>query len=170
MYQDADVYIFDDPLSAVDVHVGRHIFDKFINGAIQHKARLLVTNQLTFLPQADKIVMIEKGEIVAQGTFEECQECASFVKLLSEHNAKAGEGDGAEKGDKKPKAPRAVRRDVTAKLIQDAMSTNPATGNKLASMPSKIDRSETFVKIPEAKDDIDSKGKGGMQRDRKSVV
>lgn len=165
MYQDADVYILDDPLSAVDVHVGRHIFDKFINGAIQHKARLLVTNQLTFLPQADKIVMIENGEIVAQGTFEECQECASFVKLLSEHNAKASEEEDAEKADqKKTKAPKAVRRDVTSKLIQDAMSTNPATGNKLASMPSKIDRAETFVRIPEEKDERKSEGKGGMER------
>ncbi len=35
LYQDADFYILDDPLSAVDVHVGRHIFDNFINGAIQ---------------------------------------------------------------------------------------------------------------------------------------
>lgn len=44
--QDADVYILDDPLSAVDVHVGRHIFDRFICGAAAGRARLLVTNQL----------------------------------------------------------------------------------------------------------------------------
>jgi energy-coupling factor transporter ATP-binding protein EcfA2 len=60
------VYILDDPLSAVDVHVGKHIFDHFICGAVADRTRLLVTNQLQFTPQADRVVVMDAGRIVAQ--------------------------------------------------------------------------------------------------------
>ena len=64
--QDADVYILDDPLSAVDVHVGRHIFERFIRGAAASKTRLLVTNQLQYTQYADRVVVMEEGRVVAQ--------------------------------------------------------------------------------------------------------
>jgi ABC-type transport system involved in cytochrome bd biosynthesis fused ATPase/permease subunit len=64
--QDADVYILDDPLSAVDVHVGRHIFDRFIQGAAAGTTRLLVTNQLQYTQYADRVVVLEDGNMVAQ--------------------------------------------------------------------------------------------------------
>jgi hypothetical protein len=64
--QDADVYILDDPLSAVDVHVGRHIFDRFIQGAAAGTTRLLVTNQLQYTQHADRVVVLEDGNMVAQ--------------------------------------------------------------------------------------------------------
>jgi len=91
LYQDSDVYILDDPLSAVDVHVGRHIFENFIDGAIKDKARLLVTNQLQYLSHAHKIVLMDAGEIVIQGTFEECLLNESFARLLAEHNSQSGD-------------------------------------------------------------------------------
>ena len=39
VYQEADVYYFDDPLSAVDSHVGQHLFEKVIGpqGSLQNK-------------------------------------------------------------------------------------------------------------------------------------
>ncbi len=60
------MYILDDPLSAVDVHVGRHIFDRFIAGAAAGRTRLLVTNQLQYTPHADRVVVLEEGRVVAQ--------------------------------------------------------------------------------------------------------
>ena len=101
LYQDADVYILDDPLSAVDVHVGRHIFENFIDGAIKEKARLLVTNQLQYVHKADRIVVIEDGQVVAQGTYAECIENEGFARLLSEHNAQAGDAaDAVDEGSR----------------------------------------------------------------------
>ena len=159
MYQDADVYILDDPLSAVDVHVGRHIFENFIDGAIKNKARLLVTNQLTYLPQADKIVMVKNGEIIVQGTFEECQKNQSFMKLLSEHNAKAGDSK-EEKEEKDTKPPKSVKKGITTKMMQSTIASAPADGNKLGSVPSGISRAQTFEKIPEVtKEKAKSDGK-----------
>jgi ATP-binding cassette subfamily C (CFTR/MRP) protein 1 len=161
MYQDADVYIMDDPLSAVDVHVGRHIFENFIDGAIKSKARLLVTNQLTYLPQADKIVMLENGKILVQGTFEECQKCPAFQRLLSEHNARAGETQEEEKQE--TKAPKSVKKDITSKLIHSAIASAPADGNKLGSVKSGIVRTETFEKIKETPQ-TEVSGKKGITR------
>lgn len=154
LYQDADVYILDDPLSAVDVHVGRHIFENFINGAIRDKARLLVTNQLSYLPYADKIVMIDDGEIVVQGTLEECHANASFSRLLSEHNSivdtdKVGES----KQQVESKAPRALTSNMTMKAMNSIMSSVPASANRLESLPSRIERNQTFRKIPEVQNE-----------------
>ena len=60
VYRDADVYLLDDPLSAVDAKVGRHIFYKCISGFLASKTRVLVTHQLPFLPGADKIVVLKE--------------------------------------------------------------------------------------------------------------
>ena len=51
VYADLDIYLFDDPLSAVDSHVGKHIFDKVIgpNGLLKHKVKRLLTNLTVLL-------------------------------------------------------------------------------------------------------------------------
>lgn len=60
-YQDYDVYLLDDPLSAVDAHVGRHIFEKVMgpNGLLKNKTRILVTHGLTYTKLADEIIVLE---------------------------------------------------------------------------------------------------------------
>ncbi|PVV05227.1 hypothetical protein BB560_000256 [Smittium megazygosporum] len=67
VYTRAKFYILDDPLSAVDPKVGRHIFDNVILGLLKDKTRILVTHQLQFLSKSDKIVIIDQGEIVESG-------------------------------------------------------------------------------------------------------
>ena len=66
LYIDADIYLLDDPLSAVDTHVGRHLFDRAINGFLRHKIRILVTHQLQYLQEVDQIVVL-KGVISSHG-------------------------------------------------------------------------------------------------------
>lgn len=58
VYRDADVYLLDDPLSAVDIHVGKHLFEECINGYLAKKTRILVTHQVYHLKQADSIVIM----------------------------------------------------------------------------------------------------------------
>lgn len=64
--------MLDDPLSAVDSHVGKSIFDKVIgpNGLLKDKTRLFVTNSLSFLPQCDEVYMLDNGQLVETGTYE----------------------------------------------------------------------------------------------------
>lgn len=60
LYVEADIYLLDDPLSAVDAHVGRHIFDNAINGFLKGKIRVLVTHQLQYLKNVDQILLLER--------------------------------------------------------------------------------------------------------------
>lgn len=59
LYVDADIYLMDDPLSAVDTHVGRHLFDKAINGYLRDKIRILVTHQLQYTKDVDQILILK---------------------------------------------------------------------------------------------------------------
>ncbi|GAB0087981.1 hypothetical protein DMENIID0001_023540 [Sergentomyia squamirostris] len=70
VYQEADVYLLDDPLSAVDSHVGRQLFDEVIGpkGLLRHSTRILVTHQIHFLKDADWIIELKEGRIRTQGT------------------------------------------------------------------------------------------------------
>ena len=61
LYTDADIYLLDDPLSAVDTRVGRHLFDQAILRFLKGKIRILVTHQLQYLKDADEIVVLNKA-------------------------------------------------------------------------------------------------------------
>ncbi len=92
LYSNADIYMLDDPLSAVDAHVGKSIFDLVIgpNGMLKDKTRLFVTNSLNFLPQVDEIMMIDNGFIIETGTYEQLKEqngkFTEFMKAFLEAN------------------------------------------------------------------------------------
>ncbi len=60
MYRDADIYLLDDPLSAVDTRVGKRLFEDCINGYLKDKTRILVTHQVQFLKNADTIWYLDK--------------------------------------------------------------------------------------------------------------
>ncbi|KAI0537862.1 multidrug resistance-associated protein 5 [Xylaria digitata] len=70
IYFDADIVLMDDPLSAVDAHVGRHIFDNAILGLLRGKCLILATHQLWVLDRCDRIVWMEDGKIQTIDTFE----------------------------------------------------------------------------------------------------
>lgn len=69
MYSQRDCYIFDDPLSAVDAHVGRHIFENVMMGLLKGRNILLITNQLQYLPHASNIYVLNEGVIVESGKY-----------------------------------------------------------------------------------------------------
>ena len=60
LYVEADIYLLDDPLSAVDTHVGHHIFEKAIKKFLAGKICILVTHQLQYLERVDQILVLEK--------------------------------------------------------------------------------------------------------------
>ena len=73
-YARADIYLLDDPLAAVDAHVGAHIFENVIGpkGMLKNKARILTLNAVAPLPQCDQIVSVRRGIIVDErGTYDE---------------------------------------------------------------------------------------------------
>lgn len=58
VYRDSDIYLFDDPLSAVDTHVGKTLLEECILGYLKDKTRILVTHQMQYLKEADVIVVL----------------------------------------------------------------------------------------------------------------
>ncbi|XP_067944116.1 multidrug resistance-associated protein 1-like [Watersipora subatra] len=72
VYNEADLYLLDDPLSAVDAHVGKHIFDHVIgpDGLLKDKTRVLVTHGVHWLPMVDNIVVLTDGRVSESGTYD----------------------------------------------------------------------------------------------------
>uniref|UniRef100_A0A674HHU5 ATP binding cassette subfamily C member 2 n=1 Tax=Taeniopygia guttata TaxID=59729 RepID=A0A674HHU5_TAEGU len=71
VYSNADIYILDDPLSAVDAHVGKYLFEHVLGpkGLLQKKTRILVTHSISFLPQVDNIVVLAAGAVSEHGSY-----------------------------------------------------------------------------------------------------
>uniref|UniRef100_A0A665WWK1 ATP-binding cassette, sub-family C (CFTR/MRP), member 3 n=1 Tax=Echeneis naucrates TaxID=173247 RepID=A0A665WWK1_ECHNA len=85
LYSDAEVYLLDDPLSAVDAHVSKHIFDNLIGpeGILKGKTRVLVTHGISFLPQVDNIMVMVEGRVSEMGSYQELlNQNGSFAEFL----------------------------------------------------------------------------------------
>ncbi|TPX64351.1 hypothetical protein SpCBS45565_g05955 [Spizellomyces sp. 'palustris'] len=103
IYLDSDIILLDDPLSAVDAHVGAHLFEKCILGALKGKTRVLVTHQLRVLPRCDMVVVMNEGRVVEVGGFEELMskegEMARLMKAFGGVDDKAVYDKGKVDGD-----------------------------------------------------------------------
>ncbi|CAH1794382.1 unnamed protein product [Owenia fusiformis] len=92
VYQDLDIYLFDDPLSAVDAHVGKHIFEQVVGptGILHDKTRILVTHSISFLKDVDKIVVLKDGHISEMDTYDNLLKqygaFADFIKTYLTEN------------------------------------------------------------------------------------
>ncbi|CAB4055240.1 ABCC4 [Lepeophtheirus salmonis] len=72
VYEKADIYILDDPLSAVDPHVGRHLLEKCIQHFLMNKTVIIATHQIQYIKTADQIVLLNSdGSVETQGRYEE---------------------------------------------------------------------------------------------------
>ncbi|XP_058792373.1 multidrug resistance-associated protein 1 isoform X4 [Phymastichus coffea] len=88
VYNNSDIYFLDDPLSAVDSHVGKHIFENLIGpkGLMRKKTRVLVTHGITYLPEVDNIIVLKDGQISESGTYKELLEKrGAFADFLVQH-------------------------------------------------------------------------------------
>ncbi|EGT32255.1 hypothetical protein CAEBREN_05120 [Caenorhabditis brenneri] len=94
VYQNLDVYLLDDPLSAVDAHVGRHIFEKVIgpNGLLREKTRILVTHGLTFTKFTDEVLVMHDGRLIERGTFKALlKQRGIFFEFMEEYKSNLNE-------------------------------------------------------------------------------
>ncbi|XP_065919844.1 ATP-binding cassette sub-family C member 4-like isoform X2 [Dysidea avara] len=71
VYRDSDIMLLDDPLSAVDATVSRHLFDGCICGVLADKLVILVTHQLQYAEHADRILVLKEGCVQGYGNYEE---------------------------------------------------------------------------------------------------
>ncbi|KAK9311885.1 P-loop containing nucleoside triphosphate hydrolase protein [Lipomyces starkeyi] len=104
VYTRADVYILDDPLSAVDQHVGRHLIDNVLGrqGLLAGKTKIMATNAISVLSQADSITLLREGEVIETGLCEEVMdkpnsEIYQLIKMFGNEQPEIGEKTEDEK-------------------------------------------------------------------------
>ncbi|KAK0598069.1 hypothetical protein LWI29_031332 [Acer saccharum] len=91
LYQNADIYLLDDPFSAVDAHTATSLFNEYVMGALSGKAVLLVTHQVDFLPAFDAVLLMSDGEILWAAPYHQLLASSKeFQDLVNAHKETAG--------------------------------------------------------------------------------
>ncbi|XP_063421679.1 multidrug resistance-associated protein 1-like [Mytilus trossulus] len=96
VYNNADIYLLDDPLSAVDSHVGKHMFKNVFGkkGLLKNKTRILVTHGIQWLPMVDRVIVLVDGQISEMGTYEELlSHEGAFAQFLNAYFTEVKEED-----------------------------------------------------------------------------
>ena len=91
MYCDNDIYILDDPISALDAHVGKNIMHNCIIGYLKGKTRILVTHALQYTSFADRIYYMKNGEIKWEGVYKELTNQEFYSEFIEKINSKINE-------------------------------------------------------------------------------
>ncbi|KAF8907317.1 ABC transporter [Gymnopilus junonius] len=105
IYCDTEIQIFDDPLSALDAHVGKAVFHNVLQNTLSGKTRILVTHALHFLPYVDYIYVIADGTVAEQGPYNELMtrggEFSAFINEFgsAQENKKEEEEEGSTEVD-----------------------------------------------------------------------
>ncbi|KAL1611029.1 ATP-binding cassette transporter yor1 [Nothophoma quercina] len=125
IYFDADIVLMDDPLSAVDAHVGRHIMDNAICGLLKNKCRILATHQLHVLNRCDRIIWVEEGHVQAVDTFDNLmahnegfQQLMTMTASEEKHEEEEELDDADEVEDEKKIAKKQKKQKKAAALMQ----------------------------------------------------
>lgn len=96
-YSNRDIYLFDDPISALDIHVGKTVMEEGILTYLKGKTRVISTHALSYLPYFDLIFIMDKGRIVERGTYEEIRKSQSFLLIkesIEKENTNTEEATG----------------------------------------------------------------------------
>ena len=91
VYSNCDVILMDDPISALDMHVRRKIFNDVFQGICAEKTRILVTHAIDYLSLCDRIVLMKNGQITAVGTHKELESNETLQEVLKIHSANTSE-------------------------------------------------------------------------------
>ncbi|VVC94160.1 unnamed protein product [Leptidea sinapis] len=97
VYREADIYLLDDPLSAVDANVGRLLFEECIMGYLRGKTCILVTHQIHFIKDVDVIVILNEGSVENIGSFDDLikseKEFATLLSSLGDKDEQENKND-----------------------------------------------------------------------------
>ncbi|KAM9675035.1 ATP-binding cassette sub-family C member 4-like [Dama dama] len=125
VYQDADIYLLDDPLSAVDVEVSRHLFEQCICQALKDKITILVTHQLQYLKAASNTLILENGEMGQKGPYTE------FLKSRIDSGSLSKKTEESEPSSKSPDQP----QESSTPSVKDAAPEDHDTEDILVKLP-----------------------------------
>ena len=125
VYSGADIVLLDDPLGAVDAHVGAHIMEHAICGLLKDKCRILVTHQLHVLPRCDRIVIMDKGRAIACDTFENLMAGnATFQQMMMSVATKEEEDELLEEAEEASTQPKLSQKAQEALMREEDHQIN----------------------------------------------
>ncbi|XP_030470126.2 ABC transporter C family member 10-like [Syzygium oleosum] len=126
LYQDADVYLLDDPFSAVDAHTATSLFNEYVVEALSRKTVLLVTHQVDFLPAFNSILLISSGQIVSTGSYDQLMaSCQQFQDLVNAHYTTAASGNQI--GIVSPRRPGYLKEEIQKILLEEQVEASPGS-------------------------------------------
>jgi len=100
VYYDASIVLLDDPLSAVDAHVSKTLFNECICKKLKDKTRVLVTHQLQYVSSCDRVFYVSGGKVAEQGTYQELMaKQGEFYTLMSTYVGEEEEEEEEEEVD-----------------------------------------------------------------------
>eukprot|EP00106_Octopus_bimaculoides_P021554 XP_014788996.1 PREDICTED: multidrug resistance-associated protein 1-like [Octopus bimaculoides] len=137
VYNDADIYLLDDPLSAVDAHVGKHIFEEVVGhqGLLKKKTRVLVTHGIQWLPKVDHIIIIVDGRISERGSYQELLDHdGAFAQFLKTYLLQGVNSDSEDEDEET----RDIKRQMLSRL-DSTMSENVDTSGDESSLSTLIE-------------------------------
>ncbi|KAI9329925.1 P-loop containing nucleoside triphosphate hydrolase protein [Zopfochytrium polystomum] len=164
LYQDADIYLLDDPISALDAHVGAAVFERCIKGALASKTVVLVTHQLHLLPHADMVVVLDKGTVAQVGTYKDLMQDeggALAVMMCGYTVGRPGDNQGKRRASHKTVASRSSGR---------AGSASSAAADEVALVEPEADEPESELEGGDESTDKKAGGGGGVGGDRDIVA
>jgi len=100
IYANSDIYLLDDPLSAVDAHVGKYIIEECLTGQLKQKTRILVTHKIESLRYVDYIYIFKSGRVVAEGSLDEIRK-TPYYQEIEQNATKEAKTEEAEEPEEK---------------------------------------------------------------------
>ena len=123
VYNDPDIYLFDDPISALDANIGKKIMKELIINYLKGKTRVVVTHALQYLKYMDRIIYMQNGKIEWVGTYKEIlnQEFFNTMKKLSKLNSEKSfnDSDGESKDEKRKNKNNNANSGKEVKIIKE---------------------------------------------------
>ena len=101
IYSDSEIYIFDDPLSALDAYVGMNLFKQVFNDFLKEKTFIISTHALQYLSFFDRILYMKDGKVFWSGTYQEIIKEEFFEEFVKSIETKKKSGEIEEKEDQK---------------------------------------------------------------------
>jgi len=161
IYANADVYLLDDPLSAVDQHVAAHIFFTTIQHHLKEKTVVLATHQVQFLRYASEVAVMTAGSVVATGPYEELKE--KHLSEYSQVDQKDWLASGHTVDYNVAKEQEKKKNKQEENKEKDKGSTTPA-----AAAAAAVDSGDSAIEVKE--EEGSKKGKGGEQEEGKEKM
>ncbi|KAI4890792.1 hypothetical protein NFI96_010580, partial [Prochilodus magdalenae] len=154
VYSNRDIFLLDDPLSAVDAHVGKHIFEECIKKVLKGKSVILVTHQLQYLEFCDEVLLLEDGKIKEAGTHEALmKEKGRYAQLINNFQLEQKSEKNEEAATNQSDSSQPKKQD------QDDSQANGIVNPAFDMSDEKVKPDDSIKKAPESEGTADFKRK-----------